>query len=82
MSKAPCKFEVGVTYHWSESGFDPVTVTKRTDKTIWVQRDDHGWMMRIKHDPEGNEFAVDSSMTRISRKFVDSFTLDAKYGRR
>ena len=53
------QFIVGRKYCRTDSGFDPVTVTKRTAKTIWVCDGRHTWYMRIHHDEFGNECAVD-----------------------
>ena len=65
------KFEVGKEYEPYQREFDPVTVIKRTDKTIWVKKDDVTWMMRIKHDANGNEWAADST---VPYKWRDAFT--------
>ena len=55
------KFEVGKYYYCTDCGFDPIAILKRTDKSIWVDNGCSTWCMRIKHDEDGNEFAVDSS---------------------
>ena len=54
------KFVVGRSYHSRDHGYDPVKVIKRTDKSIRVERWYGGsiWWMRIKHDADGNEYAV------------------------
>lgn len=56
------KFEVGCSYMRADSGFDPVTVLRRTEKTIWVRDTRSTWAMRIRHDEHGNEFAVESEI--------------------
>lgn len=70
------KFEVGKFYEPYGSEFQPILITRRTDKTIWVQNEDGGcaWRMRIKHDNDGNEYAVDSV---LPKKWRDAFTYSA-----
>ena len=68
------KFEVGKEYDPYQREFDPVKVIKRTEKTIWVQKDEITWMMRIKHDAERNEYAVDS---KVPHKWRDAFVYSA-----
>lgn len=70
------RFEVGKTYRWADSGFDPITVTRRTEKTIWVDKYGAQWSMRIKIDEDGNEFVVDSSMPK---KWRQEFTCSAEW---
>lgn len=53
-------FEVGKSYYCNDSGFNPITVIRRTDKTIWVDNTENKWRMRIKHDINGNEYVCDS----------------------
>lgn len=55
-------FKVGSTYYRNSKSGDPVTVTKRTDKTIWVTMGENflSWTMRIRKDNQGNEWAVES----------------------
>ncbi len=65
------KFEVGKEYEPYQREFDPIKVIKRTDKTIWVTKDEVTWMMRIKHDANGNEWAADST---VPYKWRDAFT--------
>lgn len=65
------KFEVGKEYEPYQREFDPIKVIKRTDKTIWVTKDEVTWMMRIKHDANGNEWAADS---KVPYKWRDAFT--------
>ena len=57
--------EVGSLYSRNDSGFDPIIVTKRTEKTIWVTqrtwdgKEKGSWTMRVRTDDDGNEWAVD-----------------------
>lgn len=70
-------FEVGKEYYPYDACFDPITVIRRTEKTIWVQnkyRDESKWMMRIKKDIHGNEFATDST---VPMKWRTAFTYQA-----
>ena len=70
------RFEVGKLYESYDSSFDPIVIMKRTDKTIWVDKNGVRWMMRIRIDDEGNEIAVDSS---VPPKWRDAFTYSAKW---
>ena len=66
------KFEVGKTYYPYQKEYGSIMILKRTEKTIWVRNDDEiEWQMRIKYDDFGNEFAVDSA---VSKKWRDAFT--------
>lgn len=81
-------FEAGKNYYRADSGFDPVRIVKRTDKTVWVrnlgiQREgdklvwvpkDHTWMARIKRDDAANEYFEDSG---VPKKYRDSLTVKA-----
>ena len=64
-------FEVGKEYFPYDAGFDPIVVLRRTEKTIWVDKDGIKWRMRIKRDAVGNEYAVDSC---VPYKWRDAFT--------
>ena len=55
------KFEVGKEYRPYDAGFDPILITRRTEKTIWCDNGQSKWMMRVKKDADGNEYAVDSA---------------------
>lgn len=46
-------------------------VIRRTEKTIWCEKDMVRWSMRIKLDPDGNEYAVDTCVPQRDR---DAFT--------
>lgn len=75
------RFEVGHSYYPYGSGYDPVTVERRTEKTIWVKNGNpdsvgNRWMMRIKHDSDGNEIAVDSA---VPPKWRLEFTYSSKW---
>lgn len=66
------RFEVGSAYQAYQAEYGAVTVLRRTDKTIWVKSDDGiEWSMRVKHDKEGNEYAVDTS---VPSRWREAFT--------
>lgn len=60
----PKKFEVGKTYTWADTCYDPFTVISRTEKTITVRNSSNTWRMLVRHDEDGMEFVRDSSMGR------------------
>ena len=60
-------FEVGHSYRDRENHFDPITVTRRTDKTIWVTNGSSSWMMRILGGGTYHEYAIDSSVPKAYR---------------
>lgn len=65
------QFEVGQTYYRNDRGFDPVTVTKRTAKTIWVQdTSGHQWSMRVRHNEHGSEYACDYQIPERNRTLM------------
>lgn len=69
------KFEVGKQYEPYQTEYSPITVLKRTEKTIWVENDEQiTWKMRVKIDMDGNEYAVDSS---VPSRWRDAFTYEA-----
>ena len=68
------KFEVGKSYEPYQREFDPITVLRRTEKTIWVDNGQAAWRMRIRKDRCGNEFAIDSS---VPANWRDAFTYEA-----
>lgn len=69
------KFEVGKKYDAYQSEYGNIKILRRTDKTIWV-RNDSGieWMMRIRKDNAGNEYATDSV---VPKKWQYAFTYNA-----
>ncbi len=69
-------FEVGKSYEMNDPGFDPITVTRRTDKTIWVTSGKSKWKMRVRQDNDGNEFVTDSS---VPKGYRDSHTYSSKW---
>lgn len=69
-------FEVGKTYEAYDSGYDPITITRRTDKTVWAKNTTTEWRMRVKHDANGNEIVTDSS---VPPKWRDAFTYSSKW---
>lgn len=68
------RFEVGKAYEPYATEFEPITVIRRTEKTIWVQHTQAAWSMRVKHDKDGNEYAVDST---VPANWRDAFTYSA-----
>lgn len=54
-------FEVGKCYRAADCRYDPITITKRTEKCVCVTNGQADWRMRIRYDKDGNEYAVDSS---------------------
>lgn len=68
------KFVVGGVYEPYMQEFDPITVTRRTAKTVWVDKDGVRWFMRIKTDASGNEYAADSTVPKAWR---EAFTYSA-----
>lgn len=70
------KFEVGKSYEPYAPEFDPIKVLRRTEKSIWVTNGQITWMMRIKVDEDGTEWATDS---KVPMKWRDAFTYNAKW---
>lgn len=68
------KFEIGRDYEPYDPSFPSIKILRRTEKSIWVTNRQSTWMMRIKLDVDGNEYAVDSSVPKIWR---DAFTYTA-----
>lgn len=68
------KFEVGKQYPPYQAEYDAITVTRRTDKTIWCDNGQCKFMMRVKKDRDGNEYAVDST---VPQRWRDAFTYTA-----
>ena len=63
-------FEVGKSYECADIGFDPITIVRRTDKTVWVHNSydpHHKWATRIKLDDCGNEYIVDTTAPKRYR---------------
>ncbi len=67
-------FEVGKSYRANESGLAPITILRRTEKTVWVAASETKWMMRIRHDENGNEYVTDS---KAGANWRDEFTYSA-----
>jgi hypothetical protein len=65
------QFIVGKEYYPYGDGFPPITILKRTKKSIVVNNGSTTWMMRIKVDANGNEYATDSS---VPQKWRECFT--------
>lgn len=70
-------FEVGKSYEAADPGLDLITVTKRTDKFVFVDNG-HGskWKMRLRHDDRGDEMLVDSS---APSKWRRDYTYNARW---
>lgn len=68
------QFEEGHTYEATESGYDPITIIKRTAKSVRVSNGQNKWMMRIRLDKDGNEYVTDSC---VSPKWREAFTYRA-----
>ena len=71
------RFEVGRSYRPYAFEFDPITVLRRTEKTIWVDNGQTKWRMRVQQDADGNEFVVDSA---VPKRWRDAFTYSAQKG--
>ncbi len=60
------KFKIGRMYYPGDRSYDPITVIRRTPKFIVVTGgwncEGNTWRMLIRHDHDGTEFAVDSSV--------------------
>ena len=70
------QFEVGRSYVDCDHRFDPITVTRRTDKTIWVTNGQSSWMMRICGGGSYGEYAIDSSLPRSYRQTAGRYNAD------
>ena len=70
------KLEVGKTYGCA-SGYPPITIVKRTAKTVTVTNNKGRsfWRMRIRIDQDGNEYVTDCS---VPKSWRDTFTYSAK----
>ena len=73
---ATCVFEVGKSYEAYDTGYSPITILRRTDKTVWVTNGSVQWKMRIRTDRSGNEIVTDSS---VPPKWRDAFTYNSKW---
>lgn len=71
-------FEVGKEYEASDPGIDTIIVMKRTDKTVLVKNSTTGtaWRMHIKHDRDGNEILIDSS---VPKSWREAFTYSSRW---
>lgn len=65
------QFIVGKEYYPYQREYGAMKVIRRTEKTIWCEKDMVRWSMRIKLDPDGNEYAVDTCVPQRDR---DAFT--------
>lgn len=64
----PKQFSIGNEYFPNDDGFPPITILKRTEKSISAFNGTSKWMMRIRIDEHGNEYATDSSVPRNWRE--------------
>lgn len=69
------QFKVGSAYEACEIGLDPITITIRTAKTIYVTNGMTSWGMRIDYDKDGNEIAIDKS---VPKRYRDLYTYCAR----
>ena len=65
------QFIVGKEYYPYQREYGAMKVIRRTEKTIWCEKNMVRWSMRIKLDPDGNEYAVDTCVPQRDR---DAFT--------
>lgn len=70
-------FEVGRTYEPADRSYDPITILSRTEKTVTVTNGRTTWKMLIRHDEDGHEYVIDSS---VPKKWRDAFTYKSKWG--
>lgn len=70
------RFAIGKEYYPVGDGFDPITVTYRTEKTVWVNNGVTGWRMLIRTDENGDEYAIDSSCR--NKRYREALTFHAK----
>lgn len=64
-------FMVGKKYEPYQADLGTMRVVRRTDKTIWCEKDFVQWRMKIRTDANGNEYAVETSVPTTWR---DAFT--------
>ena len=77
MLKVGMKFEVGKQYEWNDPGLEPIKVLKRTERTITARVARYETLrMLIRHDGDGNEIVIDSS---VPKKWRGTFTCNAKW---
>ena len=69
------RFEVGRSYLPYGAEFDPIKIVRRTEKTIWCDNGQCQWRMRVRHDADGNEYAVDSC---VPPRWREEFTYMAE----
>lgn len=70
------RFVVGCEYEANDPGFGTIRIIKRTAKSIRVTNGVNEWMMRIKTDNDGIEYAADSS---VGRKWIIALTYKASW---
>ena len=70
------KFEIAKIYAGGETGAEPITVLNRTAKTVTVTNRFDTWTMRVRHDDEGNEVLIDSTVKARYRKAFTFSSVD------
>ena len=71
------KFTEGRKYQAYDPSLSPITVVKRTEKTILVTNEfGYTWRMKVRTDSFGNEYAYDS---RETDKWRTAWTFLAMY---
>lgn len=68
------RFEAGKEYEPYQCEFGAVKVLRRTEKTIFVEKEGVEFRMKIRTDTDGNEYAIDST---VPKKWRDAFTYTA-----
>ena len=70
------RFEVGKTYDDADGRFEPITIVKRTEKTLWFYPMFYSgkvlYRQKIHIDKDGNEFTYDSRLPR--RYYTELYT--------
>ena len=62
------QFEIGKTYKSADAEVEPITIRRRTAKTITATNSLYwDWTMRIRTDKDGNEFVTDSFVPKSLR---------------
>ena len=70
------QFEAGKFYESYQAEYEPILVTRRTEKTIFVKNTTAEWKMKVRLDSNGNEYAIDTS---VPKKWRDAFTYSPEW---
>ena len=70
------KFIEGRSYESCDAGVEPITIIKRTSKTILAKNSTSTWRMKIRQDKKGNEYVVDSC---VPSKWKEMYTYKAEW---